>query len=237
MQILQLNLKKQNKVILIIVEWVKHLEFIQKELENNNLNVIILHAQQDIKNKKINFEKLSIKGPKIIIATGAYIGEGFDVPDIDTLIIGFPFKWSGRLEQYIGRMRENDLKDELTIVDFLDKDVLYYYKMFIHRLSTYKKFGYEIQNNNNFNQMVFDIKVAKDHINSEILNSNTQIISSINFNKLVKLKIELQNKNILYIDNNEIEFLIIDNNIVWIFSSSKMCIRIQNEYLVKELSK
>lgn len=64
--------------------------------------------------KKLNL--ISEDGYIIIIATGKYIGEGFDLPSLNTLFLTMPFKWEGMLSQYVGRLhRISENKNEVKV--------------------------------------------------------------------------------------------------------------------------
>lgn len=82
---------------------------------------------------------------KVIIATGSYAGEGFDLPGLDTIFLTTPLSYKGRLVQYAGRIqREYEGKEEVRIYDYLDINVPVLEKMYAKRLKTYKVMGYEI---------------------------------------------------------------------------------------------
>jgi superfamily II DNA or RNA helicase len=89
-------------------------------------------------------EKLS-DNEKVIIATGKYLGEGFDNSRLDTLFLTLPISWRGTLSQYAGRLhRTHDMKIEVIIYDYADLEVPMLAKMYEKRLKGYKAIGYEI---------------------------------------------------------------------------------------------
>lgn len=80
-----------------------------------------------------------------ILATGSFIGEGFDLPSLDTLIIGMPVSFKGKLIQYAGRLhRSSPGKSEARIYDYLDGSSALTVSMFKKRVLAYKKMGYQI---------------------------------------------------------------------------------------------
>jgi superfamily II DNA or RNA helicase len=82
---------------------------------------------------------------RIILATGKYLGEGFDLPCLDTLFLVFPFSWRGTLIQYTGRLnREFEGKTEIRIYDYVD-DAPMLLRMYNKRLKGYKALGYEVR--------------------------------------------------------------------------------------------
>jgi superfamily II DNA or RNA helicase len=80
---------------------------------------------------------------RLILATGRYIGEGFDDPRLDTLFLALPVSWKGTLVQYTGRLhRLYPSKTEVRIYDYLDRRVPMLLKMYERRLRGYRAIGY-----------------------------------------------------------------------------------------------
>jgi superfamily II DNA or RNA helicase len=79
-----------------------------------------------------------------ILATGAYIGEGFGNPQLDTLFITMPISFKGKVIQYVGRLhRKHKSKTDVRIYDYVDENVSVLQRMHERRLKTYKSMGYE----------------------------------------------------------------------------------------------
>ena len=93
--------------------------------------------------------RLSIEGqPACIFATSALLGEGFDLPRLDTLFLATPISYSGRLIQYAGRIhRESKNKREVRIYDYLDINSGLTLSMYRKRRGAYRQMGYEIVEN------------------------------------------------------------------------------------------
>jgi superfamily II DNA or RNA helicase len=86
--------------------------------------------------------------PLIITATGKYIGEGFDVPRLDTLFLVMPISWRGTLQQYAGRLHRNfEGKREVLIYDYVDSQIPVFEKMYSKRLAGYSSIGYTVKEN------------------------------------------------------------------------------------------
>jgi len=82
---------------------------------------------------------------KAILATGRYLGEGFDDERLDTLFLTLPISWRGTLAQYAGRLhRTHYSKKEVVIFDYLDIEVPMLVRMYKRRLTGYRAIGYEI---------------------------------------------------------------------------------------------
>ena len=81
--------------------------------------------------------------PRLVLATGRYIGEGFDDARLDTLFLTMPVSWKGTLVQYAGRLhRLHPGKTEVRIYDYVDRQVPLFQRMFEKRLRGYRAIGY-----------------------------------------------------------------------------------------------
>ncbi|MDE7080341.1 MAG: hypothetical protein K2O78_01615 [Muribaculaceae bacterium] len=83
--------------------------------------------------------------PLVVVATGKYVGEGFDLPRLDTLMLALPVSWKGLIAQYTGRLHRNyPGKSETRIYDYIDLRVPVCDSMYRKRLQGYKAVGYSI---------------------------------------------------------------------------------------------
>lgn len=83
---------------------------------------------------------------RIILATGRYIGEGFDDNRLDTLFLVMPISWKGTLQQYVGRLhRAHHGKNLLQVYDYVDQQVPMLKRMFERRLRGYRAIGYSLK--------------------------------------------------------------------------------------------
>ena len=84
--------------------------------------------------------------PHVIVATGQFLGEGFDYPRLDTLFLAMPISWRGRIAQYTGRLhRLHEGKREVRIYDYADLNVPLFSRMFDRRCEGYAAIGYAIR--------------------------------------------------------------------------------------------
>ena len=82
----------------------------------------------------------------VVVATGKYIGEGFDSPRLDTLLLAMPISWKGTLAQYAGRLHRNYKgKQEVRIYDYVDIHVPTLERMYHKRLKGYAELGYQVK--------------------------------------------------------------------------------------------
>ena len=80
---------------------------------------------------------------QLLLATGSYLGEGFDSPSLDTLFLAFPLAFKGQVVQYIGRiLRTNDIKTDVEVHDYVDPGPVFR-KMHSKRLATYATLGFD----------------------------------------------------------------------------------------------
>jgi len=82
---------------------------------------------------------------RILLATGSYIGEGFDDPKLDTLFLALPISWHGTLQQYVGRLhRRHHQKQAIKVYDYVDIHSPVLLRMYQKRVKKYKAMGYTI---------------------------------------------------------------------------------------------
>lgn len=131
---------------LILTERIEHLEHLQDMFKGFAKNIITLSGKLS-KKERMNELKRLVNTPdseeRLVIATGKYIGEGFDDARLDTLFLAMPISWKGTLQQYVGRLhRLHDNKQEVQVYDYVDKRVPVLERMFAKRQSGYRMMGY-----------------------------------------------------------------------------------------------
>ena len=132
----------------VITERTAHLETIAKRLERFARHVIVLRGGQSEKQRRDVADRLASipqAEERVIVATGRYLGEGFDDSRLDTLFLTMPIAWKGTLAQYAGRLhRLNDAKREVIIYDYVDMRVPVLARMATKRRIGYQAIGYEV---------------------------------------------------------------------------------------------
>jgi superfamily II DNA or RNA helicase len=82
-------------------------------------------------------------GEVVALATGSYLGEGFDLPGLDTLVLAFPVSFKGRIIQYVGRLlRPDPGKTHIAVHNYHDPKVAVLVNMARKRLATYRRLGF-----------------------------------------------------------------------------------------------
>jgi superfamily II DNA or RNA helicase len=107
-----------------------------------------LPCQSPSRNKRSKNARLAAIPPteeRVIVATGRYLGEGFDDSRLDTLFLTMPIAWKGTLAQYAGRLhRLHDAKRKVIIYDYVDMSVPVLARMAAKRRVGYQTIGYRI---------------------------------------------------------------------------------------------
>ncbi len=138
-----------NRFPVILTERKAHLETLKSLLENKIQNVIVMKGGMGKKQRQAALqalESLPDDAEKAVLATGRYLGEGFDDERLDTLFLTLPISWRGTLSQYAGRLhRTHDRKKEVVIYDYVDLDVPVLARMYERRTKGYHSIGYEIE--------------------------------------------------------------------------------------------
>lgn len=134
----------ENKKIIILSERVGHCELLFALLKKRNKKakaVLVTGQTQKVDREKL-FEEIKKNRYQLIVATGGVIGEGFDWPALDTLMLTFPFSWRGKLIQYVGRVqRAAPGKTQATVYDYVDDNMSIFQAMFRKRLLAYRELG------------------------------------------------------------------------------------------------
>jgi len=134
---------KQSKHPLVLTERREHAETINAKLQERGIDSVVLKGAMRASERKTVEDKLPTT--QVVVATGKYAGEGFDLPRLDTLLLAMPIAWKGSLAQYAGRIhRESDGKERVTIHDYVDCSLPMLQRMFKKREKSYKSMGYQI---------------------------------------------------------------------------------------------
>jgi superfamily II DNA or RNA helicase len=139
---------QEGRKVLVLTERTEHLQAINTRLESSIESLFVLHGRMSGKQRRElikTLTELPETAPRVLLATGRLIGEGFDHPPLDTLILAMPISWKGTLQQYAGRLhRELADKKEVRIYDYVDEGHPALIRMWKKRQLGYRAMGYEI---------------------------------------------------------------------------------------------
>ena len=142
------NAYDQGRKVLVLTERTEHLDAIQAALFSTVPPPFILHGRLSRKQRATliaELDALPPDVPRILLATGKLVGEGFDHPPLDTLVLAMPISWKGTLQQYAGRLhREHASKTDVRIIDVVDTGHPALLRMWDKRQRGYRAMGYRM---------------------------------------------------------------------------------------------
>jgi superfamily II DNA or RNA helicase len=142
------NAFAQGRKVLVLTERTDHLDAILAALEEQVPAPFVLHGRMSKKQRASLVAELGAlppDAPRILLATGKLVGEGFDHPPLDTLVLAMPVSWKRTLQQYAGRLhREHATKTDVRILDFVDTGHPALLRMCDKRQRGYRAMGYRI---------------------------------------------------------------------------------------------
>jgi superfamily II DNA or RNA helicase len=131
---------------ILLTERKDHLEYFAEHLRGFARHLIVLRGGMTAKSRNRAVEQLASipdTAERLVLATGRYVGEGFDDARLDTLFLAMPISWKGTLIQYSGRLhRHHRAKTEVRVYDYVDRQIPMLLRMFEKRLATYRAIGY-----------------------------------------------------------------------------------------------
>jgi len=138
---------RRGRKCIILTLRTAHVELLAKRLSEEVPDVVTLRGGMGSKTTREVFERIADTPADknlILVATGSFIGEGFDEPRLDTLFLVMPISWKGTLQQYAGRIHRlyND-KKEVRIYDYVDIHIKMLERMYQKRLTGYASMGYK----------------------------------------------------------------------------------------------
>lgn len=138
--------------ILVLTERTEHVTAIEEVLTGKVGKIFTLHGRMSKKQRSLTIAELDAlpaDAPRVILATGKLVGEGFDHPPLDTLLLAMPISWKGTLQQYAGRLhREHATKTDVRIIDFVDTGHPSLLRMWDKRQAGYRAMGYRMESPN-----------------------------------------------------------------------------------------
>ena len=180
------NCIQNGRTPLVLTKYKEHAELLYQRLQGKADHVYLLQGGGSRKAKdemRIQMRAVPDAESIVLVAIDKYIGEGFNFPRLDTMMLTMPAAAEGNIEQFAGRLhRDYETKTEVIIYDYVDSHIRVLEKMYHKRLRTYKKIGYEICNNiiiekQNANT-IFDIDSYEKVYEKDLQEANKEIIIS-----------------------------------------------------------
>jgi superfamily II DNA or RNA helicase len=140
---------RRGRKVLVLTERTEHIDTLRGALSDEVLEPFVLHGRMSKKQRSTLITALNAlppDTPRVLLATGKLVGEGFDHPPLDTLVLAMPVSWKGTLQQYAGRLhREHAGKTDVRIIDFVDGGHPTLLRMWDKRQRGYRAMGYRIE--------------------------------------------------------------------------------------------
>jgi superfamily II DNA or RNA helicase len=159
---------------LVLTERTEHLDAIRTALEGRVPVPFVLHGRMSKRQRTeviAELNSLPENAPRILLATGKLVGEGFDHPPLDTLVLAMPVSWKGTLQQYAGRLhREQAGKVDVRIIDFVDTGHPALLRMSERRLRGYRAMVYRVDSPDSTISLVYrrtDVEVYRKSTGSD----------------------------------------------------------------------
>jgi len=133
---------------IVLTERRDHLELLQERFKKFTKNLVVLRGGMGAAERRVAQDTMETarEQERLILATGRYLGEGFDDSRLDTLFLTMPISWKGTLAQYVGRLhRDHQGKSEVIVYDYTDMTVPVLARMAARRQIGYRALGYVIE--------------------------------------------------------------------------------------------
>lgn len=140
------RLVSEGRTPLLLTERKEHAIRLEEALRGKADRVFLLLGsgkQKEKREKLSSLRAVPTNESLVVVATGKYIGEGFDEPRLDTILLAMPISWKGTLAQYVGRLHRNyEGKQEVRVYDYVDLHIPSLERMYHKRLKGYSELGY-----------------------------------------------------------------------------------------------
>ncbi|MBM7074268.1 DEAD/DEAH box helicase [Shewanella sp. 202IG2-18] len=145
-----------NRTSIVLTERREHAELLTALLIERAVDVKMLHAAMKDKEKRHILDNLD--QIQVLVATGKYVGEGFDFPKLDTLFLALPISWKGTLTQYIGRIqRQYEGKEKVVVYDYVESGFPMLERMYQKRAKGYDALGFKVHSADSFEQTTLNL--------------------------------------------------------------------------------
>jgi superfamily II DNA or RNA helicase len=139
---------REGRSPVVLTERIAHLEELAARLSTTVRHLIVLRGgmgRKPLQQARAQLVSIPENEERVVLATGGYVGEGFDDARLDTLFLTLPVSWRGTIAQYAGRLhRLHDSKREVRIYDYADLNTPMLARMFDRRCRGYEALGYSV---------------------------------------------------------------------------------------------
>lgn len=196
---------KKGRTPVVITKYREHAEMLYSLLQGAADYIFLLQGGKSMKERAELREKMTAVSrdeSMIMVATGQYIGEGFNYPRLDTMLLAMPISFEGNVEQYAGRMnRDYEGKKDVIIFDYIDQHIPVLERMYHRRLRTYKKIGFEVctevMDKQEVSNSIFDSTGYWEVFEKDVLSAAKNIVISSPYLSLRKVEWLVEQSEIL----------------------------------------
>ena len=196
---------KKGRTPVVMTKYREHAEILNGLLQGAADHVFLLQGGKSLKARAELREKMAEVDrdeSMIMVATGQYIGEGFNYPRLDTMLLAMPISFEGNVEQYAGRLnRDYEGKKDVIIFDYIDQHIPVLERMYHRRLRTYKKIGFEVcaevMDKQEVSNSIFDSTGYWEVFEKDVLSTAKNIVVSSPYLSLRKVEWLINQSEIL----------------------------------------
>jgi superfamily II DNA or RNA helicase len=136
------------RTCLVLTQRTEHIDSIVETLDHLGDTALVLRGGLGKRARQAVADTIAAHDPNfgvVLVATGSYLGEGFDWPELDTLFLAFPLAFKGRVVQYVGRLlRTHEGKHHVELHDYVDSRIPVLDRMHTKRLPAYATLGFDV---------------------------------------------------------------------------------------------
>ena len=177
---------KRGRTPVVMTKYKEHAQKLYDMLQGVADHVFLLQGGKSLKERAAIREQMAaVRADEslVLVAIGQYVGEGFNYPRLDTMLLAMPISFEGNVEQHAGRLnRDYEGKKDAIIFDYIDQHVPTLKRMYYKRLRAYKKIGYEVCSKVTDKQEVansiFDSQNYFDVFEKDVVSASKSIVIS-----------------------------------------------------------
>ena len=177
---------KRGRTPVVMTKYKEHAQKLYDMLQGVADHVFLLQGGKSLKERAAIREQMAaVRADEslVLVAIGQYVGEGFNYPRLDTMLLAMPISFEGNVEQHAGRLnRDYEGKKDAIIFDYIDQHVPTLKRMYYKRLRAYKKIGYEacskVTDKQEVANSIFDSQNYFDVFDKDVVSASKSIVIS-----------------------------------------------------------